>query len=208
MTVLELHTLFQVHYDKVASQSYPELIQEEVDLFLNLAQDIFIERSYPTKIENIYSLIQDANINTSDIYPTTGYTAVQGDLPDDYYYFVESSSYVTLDTESYWRSNKYDNNFILRRLRVNRHNKPIIREPIFTLVGDNAFNVFHDAEITINSINLRYIKKPNTINLSTDVSTNLPLSTHESVVILAVKLAAESIESPRIQSLLTLYGNE
>lgn len=91
MLISEIHQRFKIKYDKIDSNSNPELTPEAIDQILNIAQDQFIDQVYKQGIELTQEL-QDALAPItkrfqSNVLYTDAFSEINGkyvDLPDDY----------------------------------------------------------------------------------------------------------------------------
>ncbi len=91
MLISEIHNRFKIKYDKIDSNSNPELTPEAIDSLLNIAQDQYIDKVYKEGIE-LTQEYQDALAPITKRYSTVGFftdsfSETNGkylNLPDDY----------------------------------------------------------------------------------------------------------------------------
>lgn len=68
------------------------------------------------------------------------------------------------------------------------------------LFYNDTIEFITDGNYSVTNAYIRFLKKPTTVSLSTLVSCDLPEHTHDEVVSLAVQMALENIEQPRLES--------
>jgi len=102
---------------------------------------------------------------------------------------LEGVVQITTDTHQSY----LDNPFSDHRLYYNSA-KPL------RLVRDNQVVLISDGQYRIPLYILTYIRQPETVDIISDISCDLPDHTHDEIVAMACDLMIENIESPRIQS--------
>ena len=75
-------------------------------------------------------------------------------------------------------------------------NKTKYSNPLAVMRG-RWIDFYTDDKFLINRVKLTYLRHPNTVSLGLNVSCDLPLHTHEEIVILAVSSILETISDPR-----------
>lgn len=202
----------QQEFNRLAEDRY-QLYEKEDRLnpiniqgYLNKAKDrILVERflSYNSPYENIVALQQgydeihdlvkiDSDVSATGATGTFGnYTQKIDSLPDDYLYYVFSSSQVTRTSiaaaTNEWVGNKEINYTALLQAISGNNNWPIIRQPLVYFNEDSIY-IIHDAYTTINDINLGYLKRPDDVDLYNDNTIDLPEHWHKNVVEMAISI--------------------
>jgi hypothetical protein len=220
MTVTEMHTAFRLHLDKSTSLvGSPDFLPEEIDFWLNEAQDRFIKQRMfgnnyrQENFEQTQKRIDDLRnllINSIGSVLTQSTIASNikectlpiNDATSPYMFYVNSTlrnSTPTViqvkDIVNYEYINEYLKDSI---------NNPYIRRPLVTFYGDKIAFI-HGDEFVPTTCDLRYIKRPKKLTLNTPgtYETNtceLALHTHSEIVIIAVSLVVENTENPRVQT--------
>jgi len=223
MTVAEMHIEFKVGLDKTDSLNYPNFEPEEVDLWLNKAQDKFVKTRYSHDVKR--ETFEETQKRTDDlrevIFDTTLIpsgtqvpvkpngvlfdlpTGNQGNIP--VYWFA-----INEECEVQWTN--CSGNAVIERKGV----KPIQHDDYNKIIGD-PFNkptknkivrlmhgghveLIGDGTYTINRYHLRYIRRPEQINLANNDDCELADHTHSEIVTLAVGMALENTANPRFQT--------
>lgn len=229
MTVQEMHDRFKIGLDKVDSLSAPNFIAEEIDIFLNDAQDQFIaQRAFRNNfkkegLEETQKRLDDLKNITANYRASTFTNTIDNkpngsfvDLPSNYRHAIQEEALVTFNNCADAPEQIVAEVVPISHDRYNR----IVRDPwnepdeekIYRLgyevnSGIETFELVTDTNTTIDTYVLRYIRVPITIQLGSEYQTPLPdqdceLSehTHREIIALAVKNALEDIESPRYQT--------
>jgi len=119
MTIAEMHTYFKVGVDKAESFSYPSFENEEIDYFLNKAQERFIKQRYginnlkgqgleqtQKRTDDIREVIMSTNSATfttdANSKPYSKYFTLPNTAPTDVYWFSiqEEADIVYIDVTS------------------------------------------------------------------------------------------------------------
>ena len=225
MTVSEMNFEFRVGMDKVLSLNAPGFTAEEIDSFLNNAQEEFIEqRAYGTnpkgtgleedqkRRDDLREIIKDYS---TSIFTTSSNNKPFGSfisLPLDYRHAIQEEvdiSYTgcneTTQTDripvvpvTHDRYNKVIND---------PFNKPYKEESIRLDYEGDVFELITDGAYTITTYYLRYLKEPVTIRYGTqylvpvtDIDCELAAAVHREVVGIAVQAALEDVESQRYKT--------
>lgn len=230
MTVAQMHTEFKIGLDKVDSLAAPNFLVTEIDIFLNNAQEQFIEqRAGKTNIkreglEETQKRIDDLK-NIIENYETTTFVnttsnkpnGVFVDLPSNYRRAIEeevSISYTDCNGDATTgRPNvtptTHDRyNTVVKKDPFNKPNKSQVYRLAFSRqAGNETFELITSPSETITNYYLRYLKDPVSITYGTqyvppvaDVDCELSNHTHREIIALAVKNALEDIQSPRYQT--------
>ena len=229
MTVAEMHYRFKIGLDKVDSLSVPNFIAEEIDIFLNDAQDQFIaQRAFRNNfkregLEETQKRLDDLKNITANYRASTFTNTIDNkpngafvDLPSDYRHAIQEEALVSYNDCT---DTQQQINAEIVPISHDRYNR-IVRDPwnqpdeekIYRLgyevnSGVETFELVTDSNTTVDTYILRYIRIPINIQLGSEYQTPLPdqdceLSehTHREIIALAVKNALEEIESPRYQT--------
>jgi hypothetical protein len=228
MTVSEMHTAFRLHLDKSTSLvGNPDFLSEEIDFWLNEAQDRFIkQRIYGNNyrqegFEQTQKRVDDLRgllINSTGNLLTQSTIAVNvkecslpvSDATSPYMFYI-NSSLVGASSTTMQVKNVVQYEYITEYLKDTMNN-PYIRRPLVTFYG-NKIAFIHGDEFVPLSCNLRYIKKPKKLVYGTpgtyETNTSeLSFHTHSEIVILAVSLVVENTENPRVQTFEQLNASK
>ena len=222
MTVQEMHYAVDQGLQKVASSVYDYFLPEEVDFWLNRAQERFIKQrlgkvSDPKRLgfsETTKRLDDLRLIVTSDyedsVVPNGTVDYINFDLPIDYMFLINARVLMHLDhcgePPSYGRSPT-----TTRDVRVVEQDKvysmqqnPFAKtKPDYpmAIIFDDEVRVYQDnKKFILETLYLDYLRQPVKINLSSSIDCELAEHTHHEIIDLAVKSIIEAIESPRYQT--------
>ena len=220
MTALEMHQAFTQGLQRVDANAYDFMTNEEIDLWLNRAQERFIkDRAFITgdvrrvgfegnqkRLDDIRTLVvQDY---TDTWVALTGAQWMQADLPADYLYLVnlradmyfDRCGAVTTASEETIMPVRVVDNAEVYFMNRNPFAKSNIDSPLAT-VSENDIRVYQDGEsFILKGIYADYIRIPASIDLSLSQDCELAEHTHQEIVDIAVKNVLEAIESPRYQT--------
>jgi hypothetical protein len=167
----------QLLKDKYLSFGNPQEIVYRIN-------DSYDELSDLIKIDNSLTLT-----SAEDGYGS--YAKKVSSMPDDYLYYVRSSTKLTRTlvepVTDEWVGNNVVGLTSLLRSISGGGNYPIIINPVIYLVEGNVYIVY-DAYTTIDSISLMYLKVPDKLDLESDNECELPEHWHYDVADYAVKL--------------------
>ncbi len=219
MTVSELHLAFKVYYDSVDTQGYPGFEPEEIDLYLNKAQLRFIKQRYGgnnvkrTSFEATQKRIEDLRTivvtNTVQTVAATSdpnvfsYTLPDGTGTDPKYLFMVSAKiYVNKDEcgvvipDGGTRvvKQKQVTHDRLEEWLDDPFHQPNYDEALIIFEGDKIL-IYTGGLYDVTGFSISYIKYPDTIDLATNVTSNLPDHTHDEIVDSAVRLCKASVEN-------------
>lgn len=225
MTSSEMHTYFKILFDKTDSLNYPQFLPEEVDIWLNIAQDKFIEqRAYGNNprregleetqkrqddIRNVIKNFSTSTFTTSANNKTNGRFI---SLPADYRHAIEEEILVSYTDCHGTTQQKRVEVLPTTHDRFNRtvddpFNKPYEDLVVRLVYEGNTFELVTDGVVTPVTYYLRYIKTPQRIQYgsiystpTTNVDCELATHTHIEIIKLAVQEALENIQSQRLQS--------
>lgn len=226
MDVATMHYEFKVGLDKVDSLSNPNLIPEEIDVFLNNAVERFIsQRGYGnnvhrTGLEETQKRMDDLRNITLEASLTLDASTTANkpnghfvSLPADYRHAIDEELEVTyLDCTDTSTTKRLD----VKPLTHGRYNS-VIKDPFNKPDGESALRLVYEGdkfEIILSSefnyatasYKLRYFREPATITygtqyqtVTTDVDCDLAPHTHKEIVKMAITEALGNIESQRVQ---------
>ena len=215
MTIIEFHINFNIELDKTLDFEYPYIRPEQVDYWLNKAQDRFIkERVYPEtgkrgfeatqkRIDDLKSLVKKSGVVT----PTTSGTVYTSSLPNDYQHLIRHRC-ITNTTACGSKEvggtqvQQDDLNVLLR----DPFWKPTSDEPLYYL--DSTGLVYETGGLfTVVSTVFTYIKDPAQMRYGTtytsptsDVQCELDSLVHSDILEIAISMVLENIESQRYQT--------
>lgn len=224
MTASQMHYEFKIGLDKIDSLAYPNLIAEEIDVFLNSAVDEFIsQRAYGNNIrkqgieetqkrlDDLRNITKSYNTTTFINTPNNKPNGVFVNLPSDYRHALQEDC-----TISYTDCHNQTVSDIGKVIPIthDRYNK-IIKDPFNKPTNDkilrlayegDTFELISTANSTITNYSLRYLRKPAVITNGPSYQTpvamincDLSESTHREIIKLAIIRALSNIESPRVE---------
>lgn len=220
MTVQEMHTAFNQGLQRVNANAYDYFTSEEIDHWLNRAQERFIkDRAHITGdvkrvgFEGNQKRLDDIRSIVAQDY-FDGWTAntaaqwEQVDLPADYLYLVNVRAAIRYDVcgEVTAASPQREmpvrivDNAEVYQMQQDPFAKSQLHSPLAT-VSENDIRVFQDGEsFILEGIYVDYVRIPADIDLSLGQDSELAPHTHQEIVDIAVKNVLEAIESPRYQT--------
>ena len=215
----DIYTKFMIEYDKAnVTSSYPSLTQYEAATILDKAYLILIARKvtgnntrrvpfeYDTKaIEDLRPLLTTAEFQKGGKVSDRG-NEYMFTLPKDLMYYIEGfATYYDGGSELVIPVNHQ----IAKRFKATNSNIPWIKQPVSYIEGDKL-HVLIDTfkHIAGFSLDGTYIKEPkkfvrNENMFGKDIEFELSDTMAEELVTLAVALALENVESPRLQTKLS-----
>jgi hypothetical protein len=227
MLITDFHREFKISLDKVDSSAYPELMDGEIDFFLNEAQLRFVKTRYginnlyrkgfeeiQKRIDDLNNLVKTRFTNIA-LYPYSGnsYKADVNTLfvdelratpsTDKYMFFLKMDAKVSKTCgASYPNYCTHIQQDDLARAQKDPFNKPTDDFPIFWF--EDGGLVVQTGGSPVTAVRLTFLKFPNAMCLGTygkPVSQcELAEHTHKEIIQLAVKIALENLESPRQQT--------
>lgn len=227
MTIDKMHILFRVLLDRVDANYYRNLLAEEVDIFLNEAQDMFLKQRYggnnnkSTSFEETQKRIEDIrDILIPDVVLSLSANQT-GAKPNGFFYDLPADYFISVQEEAEISYSNCNNITTTSRLgfvscTLNEYNTVVenpfeIPDPSKSKDAYGKRLMFDRLEaltfgkFTITNYYLTYIKKPvemrygtQYISPTTDVQCELADITHREIVKLGVDLALETYESRRV----------
>lgn len=221
MTVQELHTMFKVLLDKVDTQSMPDFQKAEIDMFLNLAQERIVKKTYglnnlyqkgfeqsQKRIDDLRTVHVTGYKVVSPIEDTTSSISLNGFFKDSALTLTDNSEYWFLTNLTLKIKNKNCSDTINITPTYNKIKDNTVSDPFNKPKGidcgytfeNNEIYIHHSDNIEIVYAKISFIKKPNKISYNTNTTSILPDHLHVDVVYVATQIALETIESQRIQT--------
>lgn len=225
MTITEAHLQFKMILDKNDSLNYPNLLPEEIDLFLNMAQEIFIKQRYgitntkkqgiettQKRTEDLKALIKNAVLtplaNTSENIDANANFVT---LPEDHWFIIEERCDIIYnDCKNKSTSSRVKvitiNHDEFYNCMENPYRKPNT-EGVLRLMENGKVELIHSSDSVVNKYYLRYLKEPIKVDISTNTTFELSPHTHSEIINIGVDMCLEDLESKRIQSHSQLITN-
>lgn len=130
-------------------------------------------------------------------------------IPSDYYAYVDDQvNLIEPNSESDFQRITVPSNYVTSdRYRIklrdpfSEHNVHLGYAEPLRLMRDDRVTYIATPDYMVNNAKLVYIKKPDTVSLSGDITCNLPDHTHAEIVNMTAKRMLENIESPRYQTM-------
>jgi len=221
MVISEMHQEIKVGVDKTDSLNYPDLLPEEIDIFINKAIEKFIsQRMYGTnpkqegiestqkRFDDLLTLVSNSNIST---FTTSSQTKPNGyivALPSDYWHTIEEEVNVTyLDCNNVSTTARIP----VYPITHDQYNK-IIRDPfnkpdetgVLRMGLSGSMEIISSSGVVPTTYFLRYIRKPAEVKYgttytpaSTDTNCDLPEHTHKEICQMVVVDILGNIEQLR-----------
>lgn len=229
MTVAQLHDAFKIRLDKVDSLAYPNIVYQEIDFFLNLAQERIVKQRYginnskragfetiQKRTDDLRQLIVSANISPQATSVENKPNGLFYQLPNspgiEYWFAIDEECDITYkDCDGNTETNRVP----VKTITHDKYNK-LVRDPfnnpyeleLFRLMYQDKVEIIGTNSITPTTYYLRYIKKPRTIDYVNGVTSELADHIHNEIVAEAVNIALEDIESRRIQTQQNILNTE
>lgn len=229
MTISQLHSEFKIGLDKGDSLTNPNYQAEEIDSFLNNAQEEFIEqRAYGTnpkrtgleedqkRRDDLREVISDFTSNVFTSNSANKPNGVYVTLPANYRHAIQEEVTITYTDCNNAAATKRIPVVPLTHDRYNRtladpFNRPYRDEVARLDIENGVFELITDGTYTITGYFMRYIKQPQRIQYGTtydpvsigfgvDQASELADHTHREIVKIAVTDALQNIESVRYQT--------
>jgi hypothetical protein len=218
-TISELHTQFKILYDNISSFANPEYTPEEIDFFLNTAQDELmklVEKGGAERDQIIRDYLSNITTNyTTNTFITTSDNTTNGvfaTLPTNYRYSLKETADV-----AYTDCNDNDStreipviptthdklNYISRNpFKRPSSSERVVQVPFGTLAGypgQQVVELITDGTFTVSNYKLRYLRDPLQMAYASqyatpgaDVDPELNIDANNWIVDYAVALAKEA----------------
>jgi len=216
MTAAEMHTAVKLGLDKTSSLDIPAYESEEIDLWLNIAQDRFIKQRMSDfehgskRISDLRQLVTTEETAIDPFtavtkYPNTTSIDLDAKLNETFMYYISSRSKVTRTNPVITAD--YVDNVMIEHINIDKFtstgfNSPRFKNPVCWIEDDYIY-IMHD-DLTTEyedaawKFIITFIREPDVIKEpATTVPCELDDSTHQEIVDIAVNLMIENIESPR-----------
>lgn len=229
MTVAEMQSAVRLGLDKTSSFEYASFLTEELDFWLNEAQERFVkQRLYGNnykqekydqsqkRVDDLRTLIRQSGnltLNSSYLGSNIKEAVLPVSLSDGPYMFYLNSS-VKDGVNNELQTGDTIPVELLSRYTKDVVNNPYIMRPLVYLY--NAYSSFYTSYVDMIAIvygdefipttcNVLYVRKPMKLVSGTPgtYETNtceLPEHTHREIVAICVEMLIENIESPRVQT--------
>lgn len=220
MTVQELHYAIDQGLQKVGSYAYDNFLPDEIDFWLNRAQERFIkDRAFAHSdqkqlgfVANQKRLDDLREIMAIDYVDqaaaTAGVEFQQFDLPVNYLYLVNLRARIYKDrckpavvggALTTVPVRIVDNSEVYH-LQQDPFSRSQIETPS-AILSQQDIKVFQDNEsFILEGISMDYIRVPEEIDLQLNQTSELAEHTHQEIVDIATKNILEAIQSPRYQT--------
>ena len=207
-----MHIEFKVRIDKSDSLEYADFLPEEIDIFLNRAQDVMTEQLY---LAGAFTEINELWERNAGKFPISTYTPdirfPNGYFIDisgitDFLYHVKSYTKVTRTAFPAITTAEYISNVeipfnIADAYATNSYNRPTFKNPVIFFEENTTRIVllvdYYTATPT--GFYLEYIKIPTRISLETTTDCDLNERLHRKIIDLAVVFAEKDIEKTQPQ---------
>lgn len=232
MTYKQIFDKFMIEYDKATvTTSYPSLTTDEQAVILDKAYLALIAQkftgnnarrsAFETDIKSVSDLqplitIDDNLASQMGIYTIPADNVSCKTLPEDFLYFVSATLHPTGTEEQFLLqlvSHKQAEKFFKTRF-----NKPWVRTPVcyiedgkIYVVVDSTKLYYTDTPRMSIDITLTYIKFPDSFkNHEADDTNSIEINDQltEELISIAVMLALENVESPRLNAKIQTKGLE
>jgi len=222
MTIAEAHQEFKFRLDKLDALNYPNFLPEEIDLILNNAQQRIVKQRYGLN-NNKRQSFEETEKRTNDLKNVT-VNAVLTPLayaPDN---IDISARFLTLPTDHWFTVQERCNitcticgSPLTQLVEVipTSHSEfsKVIKDPFKKPTENKVLRLMEAGRVellsscTIVDYRMRYIKQPDTVNITTGVTFELSEHMHSEIIDEGVKIALEAIEGKRTQSFNPLINN-
>lgn len=226
MVISDFHKEFKVRFDKTDSLNFPDFLPEEIDTFLNIEIERFInQRMYGTnpkgegveetqkRFDDILTLVTNANITPN---PATVNNKKNGNsitLPSDYWHSLQEEAKISYAD---CNGNIQTPTVPVYPVMHDEYNK-IIRDPfnkpdetsVIRLGLSGTIEAITGNGIALTNYIIRYVRKPAQVRygstyavpISPDVQCDLPESVHKEIIQGAVLMALKNVEqNSRVQT--------
>jgi len=223
MTISEMHIAFKLELDKVNSLQYPSFTTNEIDFWLNQAIRKFVKTRYSgvnykreafeqtqKRIEDLRTLVREVSIPciSAGAVKPNGYVITSGFsntifTAAPYWLSLGEEVLLTLADNSTIRQGVTEVTSDEYRFEIdNPYSSYILHygnaKPL-RLFYNNTIEFISDGTYSVTTAYLRYLKRPEVV-LHPTASCDLSEQCHDEVVNLAVQMALENIEQPRLQT--------
>lgn len=228
MTVEELHISFKQGLDKFDSKNYPDLLESEIDLILTQAQEAWVKQRYgysnvkresfeetTKRTDELRTLVTSVilGVQTNSVNNIDSNSVFADALPSDYWLSIQEQSEIeyldcnstTVNKRVFTEAIQHDD---YNKIINNPFAKPN-KDKVLRLSSDQGVELLHDSSVTVKNYILRYLKRPDPIDLvnNPNRAVSLPEMAHQEIVNSAISIALENIESNRVSSYIQVTEN-
>jgi hypothetical protein len=219
MTIQEMHRAVYEELHKTGSWIHGDLDGDQVDYFLNTAQEEFVkqrlsflsnykQRGFEANIKRLEDLRELVYINYTDsIAPESGAREVELDLAADHMFLLNLRVVMRYDpckvptqtspiAKVPARVAETEQVFEIQRSPFHRSTH---KSPVAT-IHEDQIRVFQGERFLVIGIEADYVRQPRKLSLTSEVSCELAPHTHLEIVKIAVNSILESLQSPRVQT--------
>lgn len=218
MTVTQLHTAFKIGVDKIDSLNYPDFTATEVDFLLNQGQERLVKQRYG--LNNVYKRsFEEIQKRTEDLKELVknylgsplpfsndniDINARFYTLPADHWFIVQERlliSYLDCDGKNVNTTVEVvpiTHNEFGKAIK-NPFKRPDITK-VMRLMAQGQVEIIFNPTVNPGTYHLRYLKQPQTIDITTNTTSELSDYLHQEIVDEAIKIALEDIEARRLQT--------
>lgn len=225
MTVQALHQAFRFGMDKLDSLNYPNFLDEEIDLLLNQAQDRFVKQRYSKNnvkresFEETQKRTEDLKNITSNALLTPIANAPDNIDPDAVFVILPTNHLFILQERADITYTDCTGNAITQTVEVKpiQHSEfsKLIKDPFRQPSKTKVLRLMENGRVElisngsqISNYRLRYLRQPITINLGTNITSELSEYTHQELVNMAIQIALEGTEAKRNPTFTPIIENQ
>ena len=223
MTISEMHLAFKLELDKTSALELPSFEPEEIDFWLNAAITRFVKTRYTgsdkgvgfegnmKRMEDLRSLITEDILlpamagtmrSNSWIYDTSPFSGerwfILGEEVDIEYVKLGETNISTK------RQGITECTTLTYRAHIDDpYSEHILHyeeaKPLRLIYGE-CVELITDGNYEPTKYYIRYLNRPAVVSLTGLADCNLPIHTHDEIVVLATNMVLENIEQPRYQT--------
>jgi len=222
MTVSDMHIRVKVYLDKIDSEAYPEILPEEIDLYLNEAQLRFIKTRYgynnpygkgfeqsQKRVDDLKNLVtlRFASVTPEASYVDMGMNIYRAQLDnlyndvahttpstEDYMFFLKGSVGRTRGTCSDWQMSKQIQQDDIFAITADPFNRPTNIPLIF--FEDSDICVWVPDDTTVNNFSVSFIRKPSVISYTGNTTNTIRLVVRADATDTSITLSDGTIAEP------------
>lgn len=197
MTNDQLRIEVRVGLDKVDTSAYPDLYDEQINIFLDDAITEYVHESRKV-FEQTQQITDDVKalvpapltLTASRVNSTEWLVA----LPDNYLYLLNVRAYVKYCGRETKAKMKYEQLDDIETLLDDPFNSPKPHELLYTM-ENNSLRVYTPRSFDLSKVRITFMKKPASIFANQQI--DLAEQTHKSIVKRAIQIALDNLESIR-----------
>lgn len=216
MTISEMHTRFKLRMDKADSLNNPSFEPEEIDMYLNIAQDRIIKTRYSgnnphresleedqKRIEDLKMIIKRLRLSATSSSKNKKYGAFFN-LPFDHFVTIQEELIAKVKD-----CNEIESEKTIDKVKAISHNKYSTlasnsfwksnNQQVLRLVYRDNIEIIGTAEVTPLYLDITYLKHPVQMSLTSSIDCELSQHLHDEIVVEAVGLAMGAITDNRVE---------